>query len=120
MLSEITVVSLFHSEALGENLNSSDSSYKIAYSSPAWQDPRKGLRVISLSAWVVPGTSGEQGGTRERCFPWHFSGLWMVTYTIPLVTSSLGVQLILRDPEGVFEERARYPKYYVLASPVTA
>ena len=57
VLSEITSISLIHSEVLEEILSSSDSSYKTASSPPAWQDPRRDLQDICLSAWLVPGLS---------------------------------------------------------------
>lgn len=102
VLSEITVVSLLYSEALDENLSSSDSSYKTASSSPVWQDPGE-VSKSSLSAWIVSGTSRGQGGNKgERL---SLAVLWTVTYTTPLVSSSLGVQLTLGEPGVVFWEK---------------
>ena len=57
VLSEVNFVSLLHSEVLEENLSSSDSSCKTAASPPAWQDPRRDLQDVCLSAWLVPGLS---------------------------------------------------------------
>ena len=99
-------------------------SYKTASSPPAWQDPRRGLQDIGLSAGLCqdsahPLISAESKvRIRRRGFPWHFSGeslipqfWWLLAWGFSWPWESL---------EVCFGRRARHPEDYFLTNPGTA